>query len=129
MTLESVTSNPTPAEPHHCVTIYSLTVEPFMCNQSGNLHGGAAATIFDTCTSISVTAISRDGFWDSGHVSRTLNCTYLRPVPGGEKIFVECEIVHAGKRLGLLKGVIKTKDGKVCVTCEHNKAAVGGSNL
>jgi acyl-coenzyme A thioesterase PaaI-like protein len=61
--------------------------------------------------------------------SRTLNCTYLRPVPGGEKIFVECEVVHAGKRMCLLKGVIKMEGGKVCVTCEHNKAAVGGSSL
>jgi uncharacterized protein (TIGR00369 family) len=96
---------------------------------SGNLHGGAVALIFDICTSTAINAVSREGFWDTGHVSRTLNCTYLRPAPEGAKIFVECEVVHLGKRMALTKGVIKTEDGKVCYTCEHGKAAVGGPSI
>jgi uncharacterized protein (TIGR00369 family) len=100
-----------------------------LCNMTGNLHGGAVALIFDICTSTAISAVSRDGFWDTGHVSRTLNCTYLRPAPEGAKIFVECEVVHLGKRMGLTKGVIKTEDGKVCYTCEHGKASVGGPTL
>jgi acyl-coenzyme A thioesterase 13 len=96
---------------------------------SGNLHGGAVALIFDICTSTAISACSKEGFWDTGHVSRTLNCTYLRPAPLGAKVTVESQVVHLGRRLGMTTGVIKTEDGKVCYTCEHGKAAIGGASM
>lgn len=98
---------------------------------SENLHGGAVALIFDICTSTAITAVSHDGFWDSGHVSRTLNCTYLRPAAMDTKVYVISEIVHLGKRQGLTKGEIRlgSEDGKIAYTCEHGKAAVGSSSL
>ena len=66
-----------------------------------------------------------------GHVSRTLNCTYLRPAPVGTKVFVESRVVHLGKRLAQTTGVMRleTADGKIAYTCEHGKAAVGGPNM
>lgn len=98
---------------------------------SGNLHGGAVALIFDICTSTAITAVSHEGFWDSGHVSRTLNCTYLRPAAMDTKVYVISEVVHLGKRQGLTKGEIRleSEDGKIAYTCEHGKAAVGSSSL
>ncbi|KAF1994654.1 Thioesterase/thiol ester dehydrase-isomerase [Amniculicola lignicola CBS 123094] len=129
MTLESATSEPTPKHPHHSTTVFSLTIPRTFCNMSGNLHGGAVALIFDICTSTAITACSKEGFWDTGHVSRTLNCTYLRPAAEGTKVFVESEVVHLGRRMGLTRGVMKTENGKICYTCEHGKAAVGASSL
>jgi uncharacterized protein (TIGR00369 family) len=106
-------------------TTYALTVPRSLCNAGGNLHGGAVALIFDICTSTTVSVVAREGFWDTGHVSRTLNCTYLRPAPEGSELLVECETVHLGKSLAHLKGVIRRKsDGAVCYTCEHGKAKV-----
>jgi uncharacterized protein (TIGR00369 family) len=100
-----------------------------LCNAGGNLHGGAVALVFDMCTSMAVAPVSREGFWDTGHVSRTLNCTYLRPAPEGTVLLVECEVVHLGKTLAQLKGVMRRKsDGMVCYTCEHGKAKVVWKN-
>lgn len=73
--------------------------------------------------------------------TRSLHCVYVKPVFEDEIVLVECEastvavlaeprpqrlnahqIVHAGKRLCLLKGTMKReKDGAVVATCEHNK--------
>lgn len=59
-------------------------------------------------------------------MSRTLNCTYLRPAPAGSEVLIESETVHMGKRLCHLKGVMRMKDtGKILYTCEHGKAGVG----
>ena len=83
--------------------------------------------ILDNLTSLPIAAVSKKGFWDMGHVSRTINCTYLRPAPMNSKCVVETEIVHLGKAAGMLKGVIKL-DGKVCYTCEHGKVGWSSSS-
>lgn len=127
--LESVSTKRTKENPNDSKTVYTMTVPEQFRNVTGALHGGAVALIFDICTSTVIPPCARDGFWDTGHVSRTLNCTYLRPVMVGEKIWIESEAVHLGKRLATLKGVIKNKDGKVCYTCDHQKAAAGPSSL
>ncbi|KAI0390079.1 Thioesterase/thiol ester dehydrase-isomerase [Xylariaceae sp. FL0594] len=105
---------------------FRLTVTPAMTNAMGNLHGGCTATIFDLCTSISLHLVSRPGFWQYSGVSRTLGVTYLRPVPVGTAVEVECEVVHAGQRLASLRAVLRTATddgtkGPVLATCEHGK--------
>ncbi|KAF2176231.1 Thioesterase/thiol ester dehydrase-isomerase [Zopfia rhizophila CBS 207.26] len=129
LTLLSATHDPTPANPHNATTTFSMTVPRTLCNHGNSLHGGAVALIFDICTSVTISMCSKPGFWDSGHVSRTLNCTYLRPAKEGTKVLVESRVVHLGKRMGVLTGVIRgVEDGKVYYTCEHGKACLEGSS-
>ena len=100
---------------------------PDICNAAGHLHGGFVALAFDMLTSLTLSPRAREDFWDTGHVSRTLNCTYLRPAPEGSELLVESEVVHLGRNQALLKGVMRRKDdGKVCYTCEHGKVKLGG---
>ncbi|QDS75824.1 hypothetical protein FKW77_000714 [Venturia effusa] len=108
---------------------WELTVTPELCNKSGNLHGGAAATLLDTLTSTAFLTIAKEGFLDAGHVSRALNTTYLRPVPVGSVCRVECEVVAAGKNTAMARGVIYSADGKACVHCAHDKAVFKKAKL
>ncbi|KAG4443751.1 hypothetical protein IFR05_000742 [Cadophora sp. M221] len=118
LVLVSASSNPGRA-------VFSYTVQASHCNRLGNLHGGCTSTIFDICTTASLAPIAQPGFWAFAGVSRTLNVTYIRPVPLGEKVLIECEVVHAGKRLCSLMGVIKrASDGAVLATCEHGKVSI-----
>ena len=110
-------------------TTWSFTVAPELCNKTGNLHGGCAATLLDSLTSTALLTAARPGFLDGGHVSRTLSCTYLRPVPAGTECVVECWIVAAGKRTAHVAGEIRLKDGKVCVSCVHDKAVLVRAKL
>src|ERR1700761_6654891 len=59
---------------------WSLPIGSELCNKSGNLHGGASATLLDYLTSTALVTIAREGFLDDGHVSRTITMSYLRPV-------------------------------------------------
>jgi acyl-coenzyme A thioesterase 13 len=94
----------------------------------GNLHGGAAALIFDICTTCALVPIARDGFWVFVGVTRNLNVTYLRPAPMGARVEVHCEVVHAGKRLATIRGEIR-REGKVLSICEHLKASIEPSTF
>ena len=49
----------------------------------------------------------------------------------GSTIFVESWVVHLGQRMGVTMGTMKmgSMDGKVCYTCEHGKASLGGANM
>jgi acyl-coenzyme A thioesterase 13 len=102
--------------------VYEVTIEHFLCNVGKTLHGGAAATILDHLTSTALFTISKPGFLDRGMFTRTLTVTYLRPVPMGTKAIVEAEVVSAGRTLANVRGVIKTPDGRPCVTCVHDLA-------
>jgi acyl-coenzyme A thioesterase 13 len=109
-------------------TKWEFTVTPILCNKGGNLHGGAAATLLDTLTSTALLVIAKPGYLDAGHVSRNLNTTYLRPLPAGTKCIVECNVVAAGKNTAMVKGTLKTLDGKVAVFCAHDKAVFKPAN-
>ena len=86
-------------KPTPCAT-FRISITPDLCNKSGNLHGGATATIFDLCTTFPIFLARQEGFWETPGVSRTLNAAYLAAVKAGEEVEVEAEIVGIGKRLG-----------------------------
>ncbi|KND88805.1 Acyl-coenzyme A thioesterase 13 [Tolypocladium ophioglossoides CBS 100239] len=112
------------ALPHPSVT-FTYTVQPDHCNRLQNLHGGAAATLFDFCTTMPLTLVNRPGFWQYLGVTRTLNVTYMRPARSGEEVTIECHIVQVGKRLTSLRGVMKRKsDGQLLCMCDHGKANI-----
>lgn len=104
MTLVSASFTPTPR-----VTT-RLTVTPSLCNLNGSLHGGATALIFDTSTTLTLALVMREGFWQWGGVSRTLDCVYLDPVKEGETVDIESEIVKVGRRLGGRSGLDSSPD-------------------
>lgn len=104
---------------------FSFTCHDDHCNRMGSLHGGAAASIFDVCTSLPLLLVSKPGYWQFLGVSRNLSVSYFRPVPPGEEVIIETEIVQIGKNLCTTKGVMKRKrDGAIMSTCEHLKVNI-----
>lgn len=128
MTLVSVTIDAD--NPNIARSVFEFTVTPQISNAGGSLHGGAVATFFDTATSMTCSAVARDGFWDAGHVTRVLSCQYLRPAREGTIMLIESEIVHLGRLLGQIRGTMRRKyDQQVCYTCTHDKVQVTKGRL
>lgn len=109
-------------DPKHPRVVFSYEVPRNNTNRMGNMHGGCAATLFDFATTMPLCLINRPGFWFYLGVSRTLSVTYLRPIPVGDKIFIECEIMSVGKTLCTVRGIMRRQsDGVALATCEHGK--------
>lgn len=106
--------------------VFSFNVPATYTNQpegSSRLttHGGAIAMFFDMLTSLAIMACDFEG-WESTGVSRGLSVTYLRPPIEGEACLVEAEVVQIGRRLAVVRGVMKREaDGVLLATCEHHK--------
>lgn len=106
-----------------------------LTNAGHALHGGAVATLFDMLTSATISCVEgvEGTGWEVNNVSRTLNCTYLKPITVGEYARVECEVTALGKRNGMTRGVMRKWNaeredgagGEVCYTCEHGKVNTG----
>ncbi|KAK8212184.1 hypothetical protein IWZ01DRAFT_501395 [Phyllosticta capitalensis] len=117
--------------------VWKIKIVPELLNSGYSLHGGAVATIFDMLTSFAITAGAKKDWWEMGTVSRTLNCTYLKPIPSGEFARVECEVTSLGRQLGLCRAVIRKwnsekadgSGGDICYTCEHGKVNLGAAKL
>ncbi|KAL4917263.1 HotDog domain-containing protein [Aspergillus aurantiobrunneus] len=102
---------------------FLLTIAPKHCNYLGNLHGGCAATLFDTLSSMILLGVSKPGFFQLGGVSRHLNVTYLRPVPVGTTVRLVSRVVNVGKRLALMRSeIVRVDTGDVCMVSDHDKA-------
>jgi acyl-coenzyme A thioesterase 13 len=122
-------STPTSAGSPNAFAIFELTITPYLCNVGDNPHGGAATTIFDDLSSAVIDIAARKGFLDHGSVSRTLTMTFLRAVPLGAQCRVELELVAAGRMMANVKGVIRDSEGRVCVSCMHDKGVFHGPSL
>lgn len=103
--------------------IYTMRIPSSLCNKDGNLHGGAASTILDNLSSTALFTIAAPGYWNDMGVSRSLNLMFYRPVPAGSKVNIICEVIATGKRMASMRAEIRTEDGKLCVTCVHDKVA------
>jgi acyl-coenzyme A thioesterase 13 len=116
-----VSATPHTKEKNATVT-FRFEVQPEHTNGFGNLHGGCNSTLFDFCTSVVLGMVNRPGHWMWLGVSRALNVTYLKPVPVGESVFIESELLQVGQRLAHIKGrMTREKDGALLATCEHDK--------
>jgi acyl-coenzyme A thioesterase 13 len=67
---------------------FEVSIDPYLCNVDGTLHGGAASTILDNLTGEALHVVARKGWIDYRSVSRTLTVTFLRPVVMGSKVRV-----------------------------------------
>lgn len=110
------------ADPQHPKVVFSFTVREDNCNRAGNLHGGCTSTLFDFATSMPLVFVNKPGFWLQLGVSRTLNVSYLKPIPCGSKILIECELLSIGKTMCMIRGVMRREsDGLILTSCEHGK--------
>ncbi|KAH9210737.1 putative acyl-coenzyme A thioesterase 13 [Leptodontidium sp. 2 PMI_412] len=110
-------------------TTFSILVTANLQNPRGNMHGGAQALLVDMCTTMAVAPLSSEEFWHFGGLTRTLNVTCLKPIPGGEVVYIDCEVKGIGKRLAHITCTLRNANGDVLALGEHGKAAIPTSRV
>jgi acyl-coenzyme A thioesterase 13 len=103
-------------------TTFAATLPKQYSNSRGQAHGGAIALLFDGLSSATLGLIAQKGMWVGSEATRSLIVKYLQPVKEGERVLVECDIAHAGRRLATVKAMmLREADGKLLAMCFHDK--------
>jgi len=104
--------------------VFAATLPKQYSNSRGNAHGGATALLFDGLSTATIGLIAQQGMWVGSEATLSLIVKYLQPVREGERVLVECEIVHAGRRLATVRATMaREADGSLLAVCfldKHN---------
>lgn len=98
----------------------SYEVREEMCNPTGVLHGGMAATILDDLTGATVIVMTGRYF-----ASVNLHVDYLAPARMGERVFCRSRLVRQGKRLIHTEGELRSAAGDLVAKSTSNLIVVG----
>jgi uncharacterized protein (TIGR00369 family) len=92
-----VTFTATPGEEHY--------------NPHGSVHGGYAATLFDTVLGCAVHSVLEQGYW---YTTLELHVNFVRPITR-ETGRLRCEgfVLHAGKRVATAEAKLTDDSGKL----------------
>ena len=102
--------------------VFRFPVQREYLNPTMGIHGGLAAALYDTATTWTLHPIRKPGYWSLFGTTRSLNLTYLNPAMEGDWLRMVSEVVHAGRRLCLIRAtMIRERDGAIVSTCEHQK--------
>lgn len=96
-----------------------MPIENSLGNLKGSLHGGAAATIIDTATTIAIAGADKK---NRVNVSSDLSVCFMGAAFLGTEIYVLSEVNRIGKRLAFTECSIYNEDEELLMTGRHTKA-------
>src|ERR1700741_2894724 len=98
------------AEPGSAVM--SLTLRDELKRDNGVIHGGATATLIDTCTAFAIIPLLAEG---EHSVTVDLTISYLRPLTTGT-VKVSAKILRQGKNIIVLSAEVLDHEGNLAAT-------------
>lgn len=96
-----------------------MTVEPFMGNLNGTLHGGAISTIIDVGTTIAVMSLDKK---NRGNVSADLNMSFMSGAAIGQEVLILSQVDRIGKNLAFTQCWLYNQKKELLVSGRHLKA-------
>lgn len=101
---------------------FTITPQEFHYNPLGTVHGGMAATMLDSCNSISANCQLDKGFLT---MTTDIRVNYLRPmtIKTGE-VTATAIIEKVGRKVIFVNGSLADKDGKVYATASSTELVV-----
>ena len=96
-----------------------MTVEPFMGNLNGTLHGGAIATVIDVATTIAVMSLDKK---NRANVSSELNMSFLSSSPIGREVFIMSQVDRIGKNVAFTQCWLYSDVDELLVSGRHIKS-------
>ena len=106
------------------VVTLEMPIAPDAFGGTGNLHGGALATLIDVCSAMAASRANPFDFETHSLVTADLHVRYLGRPSGGEFVRAEARVVRAGRMLMVVETRVLDVNDKVLATGDFSSMLV-----
>ncbi|KAF2069683.1 hypothetical protein CYY_008991 [Polysphondylium violaceum] len=101
--------------------VYSMNVDPELCNMFGTLHGGAQATLVDVLGSMAIFSLDPTPNTIVPSVSVEISVNYASSAPRDSTVYIHSNCYKQGKNLVFTETTIKNDKDEVVCKGSHTK--------
>ncbi len=106
------------------VCILEMPIDPNAFGGTGNLHGGALATLIDVTSAMAASRASPFDFETHSLVTADLHVRYLGRPSGGDSVRAEARVVRAGRMLVVVETRVLDHADKIIATGDFSSMLV-----
>ena len=110
------------------VAILEMPIAPDAFGGTGNLHGGALATLIDVCSALAASRANPFDFETHSLVTADLHIRYLGRPGGGDAVRAEARVVRAGRMLVVVETRVLDEADKIIATGDFSSMLVPRRN-
>jgi uncharacterized protein (TIGR00369 family) len=104
--------------------VLEMPIDPNAFGGTGNLHGGALATLIDVTSAMAASRASPFDFETHSLVTADLHVRYLGRPSGGDSVRAEAQVVRAGRMLVVVETRVLDYKDKVIATGDFSSMLV-----
>jgi uncharacterized protein (TIGR00369 family) len=104
--------------------VLEMPIDPNAFGGTGNLHGGALATLIDVCSAMAASRANPFDFETHSLVTADLHVRYLGRPSGGDAVRAEARVVRAGRMLMVVETRVLDVNDKVIATGDFSSMLV-----
>jgi uncharacterized protein (TIGR00369 family) len=104
--------------------VLEMPIAPDAFGGTGNLHGGALATLIDVCSAMAASRANPFDFESHSLVTADLHVRYLGRPSGGDSVRAEARVVRAGRMLMVVETRVLDVNDKIIATGDFSSMLV-----
>ncbi len=108
----------------HEVAVLEMPIAPDAFGGTGNLHGGALATLIDVTSAMAASRVNPFDFETHSLVTADLHVRYLGRPSGGEVVRAEARVVRSGRMLIVVETRVVDINDKIIATGDFSSMLV-----
>jgi uncharacterized protein (TIGR00369 family) len=106
------------------VAVLEMPIDPNAFGGTGNLHGGALATLIDVTSAMAASRANPFDFETHSLVTADLHIRYLGRPSGGDTVRAEARVVRAGRQLIVVETRVLDESDRIIATGDFSSMLV-----
>ena len=103
--------------------VLSMVITEALTNPYGIAHGGALATLLDTCIGVTCLSVGKNV------VTLSMNTNFLKGAPLNEKVTATCQLIHQGRTTMVGEAEVVDTKGRLLAKASATFFVIGKNEM